>query len=63
MEDSKNFVSFIDHDKAKEDSQIIEKDKQDAALNAEELEGHHTRVKSISLSESRIMSIRNTSIY
>lgn len=62
MEDSRAYDSFIDHELAQEDSQIVEKDRRDRRSGAQ-LDASHVLVQSMSLSESNIVSIRNTSIY
>lgn len=56
------YDSILDHELAQEDSQIVEKDRRDRRCGAQP-EVHHVRVQSMSLSESNIASIRNTSIY
>lgn len=61
LNDSSMYETFLDHDLAKEDTQIVEKDRADRQNPVE----HESPIAahSLQLSMSGIESIRNTSIY
>lgn len=59
--DSSAYEMFLDHELAKEDTQIVEKDRMDHLQP--KAEDSHVGARTLSLSVSRIASIRNTSIY
>ena len=61
VQDSCIFETFIDSDHVQVDSEIVEKDKEEVL--AAHSEPAHVRTQSLTLSDSQIIPIRNTSIF